>query len=141
MAIGMADDIATHSMSAFDSLVPQAVPATAAPDADYSFLKRSVDRLLATLLLIPGLPLIGILMLLVKLTSKGPGLYSQVRVGHLGKEFTLYKIRSMRNDAESALGPTWAGVSTDFRVTRLGYWLRRLHLDELPQLFNVLRGE
>jgi lipopolysaccharide/colanic/teichoic acid biosynthesis glycosyltransferase len=141
MAIGLADEVAARSMSALGSLAPQAVPATAARDADYFFLKRSLDRLLAALLLIPGLPLIGLLVLLVKLTSKGPGLYSQLRVGQLGKEFTLYKIRSMCNDAESALGPTWAGISTDARVTKVGYWLRRLHLDELPQLFNVLRGE
>lgn len=141
MATSLADEIATHSMSAIDSLAPPAVPATGARNADYSFLKRAMDRMLAILLLIPGLPLIGFLVLLVKLTSKGPGLYSQVRVGHLGKEFTLHKIRSMCNDAESASGPTWAGVGADSRVTRLGYWLRRLHLDELPQLFNVLRGE
>jgi lipopolysaccharide/colanic/teichoic acid biosynthesis glycosyltransferase len=83
----------------------------------------------------------GILVLAVRMTSKGPGLYSQLRVGHSGKVFTLYKIRSMRADAESTLGPTWAGLGADSRVTKLGSWLRRLHLDELPQLFNVLRGE
>jgi lipopolysaccharide/colanic/teichoic acid biosynthesis glycosyltransferase len=103
--------------------------------------KQLLDRTLAALLLVPGLPLIGLLVLLVRLTSRGPGVYSQRRVGKGGLLFTMYKLRSMRIDAEAATGPVWAGAGQDARVTRLGYWLRRLHLDELPQLFNVLRGE
>jgi lipopolysaccharide/colanic/teichoic acid biosynthesis glycosyltransferase len=77
----------------------------------------------------------------VRATSKGPGIYQQTRVGKGGRIFTMYKVRSMRCDAEGKTGPTWAGVVRDPRVTPLGYWLRLLHLDELPQLFNVLRGE
>ena len=103
--------------------------------------KTWMDALIATLLLIPGLPMIGILVAAVRLTSKGPGIYSQVRVGRGGRIFTMYKLRSMRIDAETGSGPVWASLGTDSRVTALGYWLRRLHLDELPQLFNVLRGE
>jgi lipopolysaccharide/colanic/teichoic acid biosynthesis glycosyltransferase len=103
--------------------------------------KTGMDAIIASLLLIPGLPLIGILVLAVRLTSKGPGVYSQVRVGRGGRIFTMYKLRSMRIDAETGSGPVWASLGTDSRVTPLGYWLRRLHLDELPQLFNVLRGE
>jgi lipopolysaccharide/colanic/teichoic acid biosynthesis glycosyltransferase len=103
--------------------------------------KALFDRALALALLIPGLPLIGLLVLLVRLTSRGPGIYSQRRVGRGGYVFVMYKLRSMRTDAESATGPVWAGAGSDSRVTPLGYWLRKLHLDELPQLFNVVRGE
>ena len=89
-------------------------------DAPFFWMKRIADRGLALLLLIPVLPLIGLLIIAVRLTSKGPGIYSQLRVGHCGRVFTLYKIRSMGSDAESSLGPTWAGVDGDSRVTRIG---------------------
>jgi lipopolysaccharide/colanic/teichoic acid biosynthesis glycosyltransferase len=98
------------------------------------------ERLLALLMLIPALPVMGFLILLVRLTSRGPGVYRQVRVGKLGREYTMYKLRSMRLDAEADGAPKWT-FGGDPRVTPLGYWLRKLHLDELPQLYNVLRGE
>src|SRR5262245_45504499 len=103
--------------------------------------KTLLDRGLAIVLLIPGLPLLGLLIALVRLTSRGPGIYAQARVGKGGCVFTMYKLRSMRIDAESGTGPVWSSAGSDSRVTPMGYWLRRLHLDELPQLFNVLRGE
>lgn len=115
-----------------------------APQAGTTFywtMKRLLDRCLAAVLLIPGLPLIGVLVLLIKATSRGPGIYSQQRVGLNGVVYTMYKLRSMRSDAEAGTGPVWSQPGFDPRVTPLGYWLRRLHLDELPQLFNVLRGE
>jgi Bacterial sugar transferase len=62
-------------------------------------------------------------------------------VGKNGHVFTMYKLRSMRIDAETGTGPVWSSPGHDPRVTRLGYWLRKLHLDELPQLINVVRGE
>ena len=93
------------------------------------------------MLLGPALPLIGLLVLIVRLNSRGPGIFRQVRVGKRGRTFTMYKLRSMRIDAEAKTGPAWSPTGGDPRVTRLGYWLRRLHLDELPQLFNVVRGE
>ena len=102
--------------------------------------KGLIDRTLAAGLLLPGLPLIGLLVALIRLTSKGPGVYQQVRVGLNGKPYTMFKLRSMRIDAEHGTGAVWAKQS-DSRITPLGYWLRKLHLDELPQLFNVLRGE
>jgi lipopolysaccharide/colanic/teichoic acid biosynthesis glycosyltransferase len=105
------------------------------------FWKVTLDKVLAALLLIPGLPLLGVLIVLVRLTSRGPGIYSQLRVGKGGRHFTMYKLRSMRIDAEAGTGPVWSCHGSDPRVTRIGYWLRKLHLDELPQLFNVLRGE
>lgn len=118
----------------FDRLAAIAPPRT-------MLWKIILDRGLAILLLVPGLPMIGLLIALVRLSSRGPGIYSQLRVGQGGRVFTMYKLRSMRIDAEVATGPVWSGACHDPRVTPLGYWLRKLHLDELPQLFNVLRGE
>lgn len=102
--------------------------------------KRPIGRMLAATLLILALPVIGLLVLLVRLTSRGPGLIRQVRSGKDGHPFVMYKIRSMVQDAEAKTGAKWAGTN-DPRVTRIGRILRKLHLDELPQLFNVLKGE
>ena len=73
-------------------------------------------------------------------TSPGPVIYRQERVGRDGREFTMYKFRSMRTDAEVATGATWAREN-DPRATRVGRVMRRLSLDELPQLWNVIRGQ
>ena len=86
------------------------------------------------------LPVALIVAILVKLTSRGPVLYSQVRTGKDGALFRLYKFRSMYQDAEAKSGAIWA-TKDDPRITPLGRWLRKLRLDELPQLWNVLRGE
>jgi lipopolysaccharide/colanic/teichoic acid biosynthesis glycosyltransferase len=101
--------------------------------------KNRRERLLAAVLLVPATPVMCICWLLVRLTSKGPGLFRQTRVGYLGEEFQVLKLRTMRIDAE-ANGPQWSN-SRDPRVTRLGRLYRKLHLDELPQLLNVVRGE
>lgn len=101
---------------------------------------RLASRLAAAVLLLPALPLIVLLVMLVHITSPGPGIYRQRRVGLQGKVFTLYKIRTMLKDAEARTGPVWTAPN-DPRITRLGRLLRPLHLDELPQLFNVLKGE
>lgn len=108
--------------------------------SNYFSWKSILDQLIALPLLVLVLPIIGVLIVLVRLTSKGPAIYSQVRVGKNGKSFTMYKIRSMRIDAESSTGAVWASRK-DPRVTILGSILRKLHLDELPQLFNVIRGD
>ncbi len=108
--------------------------------ASYFRWKGGIERALAVLLLIPGLPIIGLLALVVRLTSPGPAILKQVRVGKDGRGFTMFKIRTMRCDAEAATGTVWA-VARDPRVTGVGRVLRRFHLDEFPQLFNVLRGE
>lgn len=110
-------------------------------DSTTYVIKGWLDRLAAALMLVPAIPLIALLVVAIRLTSRGPGIYSQTRVGKGGRIFTMYKLRSMRVDAEAGTGAVWAGISADARVTRLGYWLRRLHLDELPQLFNVVKGE
>ena len=101
--------------------------------------KNRRERVLGAVLLVPAAPVICICWFLVRLTSKGPGLFRQTRVGYLGEEFQVLKLRTMRIDAE-ANGPQWSN-SRDPRVTRLGRLYRKLHLDELPQLFNVVRGE
>lgn len=113
---------------------------SAAPRAYFSW-HYWPQRLVALLLLAPGLPLIALLVVLVRLTSRGPGIYQQTRVGLKGRHFRLYKLRSMRIDAEAGTGPVWAQLGGDPRITRFGRFLRVTHLDELPQLFNVLKGE
>jgi len=103
-------------------------------------LKRMFDIVVALLLLIILSPLFLLIALFIKLTSKGTVLYTQERVSLDGKKFTMLKFRSMRADAESETGPVWAKLD-DHRTTPIGNFLRRTSLDELPQLFNVLKGE
>jgi lipopolysaccharide/colanic/teichoic acid biosynthesis glycosyltransferase len=106
----------------------------------YVSCKALADVVLTALLLVLAAPLILLLMALVKLTSRGPMLYTQVRLGRGGRPYTMYKIRTMPHNCERESGPCWA-IPEDPRATRLGRFLRRHHLDELPQLWNVLRGE
>jgi lipopolysaccharide/colanic/teichoic acid biosynthesis glycosyltransferase len=102
--------------------------------------KRLLDLALAGPLLALSLPLILLMIVLVKLTSRGPAIYAQVRSGRGGRPFRLYKVRSMVHDCEGRTGPRWS-TPGDPRVTPLGRFLRRSHLDELPQLWNVIRGD
>ncbi len=102
-------------------------------------LKRMVDLLGALTALTLASPMLLLVALGVKLTSKGPILYRQVRVGKNGALFGMYKFRSMRIDAE-ANGPVWSSGAGDPRLTPIGGFLRHSHVDELPQLWNVLRG-
>jgi sugar transferase (PEP-CTERM system associated) len=95
---------------------------------------------IALVTLVVASPVMLLVALLVRLTSSGPVLYRQTRVGRNGVPFTMYKFRSMRTDAEKLTGAVWA-ARDDPRVTPLGRVLRRLRLDELPQLFNILRGD
>ena len=106
----------------------------------YPTVKAATDRFLALVLLIPALPVILLSALLVKLTSRGPAFYTQTRLGYQGRPFTIYKLRTMIHKAESLTGPRWS-LPGDPRITRIGMVLRALHLDELPQLLNVLRGD
>jgi lipopolysaccharide/colanic/teichoic acid biosynthesis glycosyltransferase len=103
-------------------------------------VKAAADFVLAAAMLIPALPLMAACVALVRLTSRGPAIYTQARVGRGGTVFTLYKIRTMYHDCERLTGPTWCKPG-DARITPVGRVLRKLHLDELPQLFNVLKGE
>jgi lipopolysaccharide/colanic/teichoic acid biosynthesis glycosyltransferase len=108
--------------------------------ARYHQRKVVADRTIGLLLLIVSLPVTAVLLLLVRATTTGPGIYRQRRVGRNGAEFWLYKIRTMYADAEAVGGPQWA-TPNDCRITPVGRALRFLHLDELPQLLNVVRGE
>lgn len=108
--------------------------------AGYFAWKDYGGRCLAAVLFVAGLPIMAATMLLVRLTSRGPAIYRQLRVGRNGRTFMMYKIRTMRVDAEAATGPVWT-QSRDPRITPVGRWIRKLHLDEFPQLVNVLRGE
>lgn len=97
-------------------------------------------RLAGAVLLAIASPFILLMVIVVRLTSAGPGLFGQERSGRHGKEFRMYKIRTMYQDAESVSGPVWC-IPGDSRITPVGKILRLLHLDELPQLINVARGE
>jgi exopolysaccharide biosynthesis polyprenyl glycosylphosphotransferase len=102
-------------------------------------MKRVVDLTLSAALGIAVAPLLLVAAVLVKLDG-GPVLYRQRRIGAKGRAFTIYKLRTMRDRGPDPAGQTWCGVE-DPRVTSVGRLLRRLHIDELPQLYNVLRGE
>jgi sugar transferase (PEP-CTERM system associated) len=101
--------------------------------------RRLVSTLTAAVGLLLFLPLFPIVVLLVRLSSSGPIFFRQTRVGLGGRNFTVYKFRTMRTDAEAA-GAKWA-TKDDPRVTRLGMYMRKTRLDEVPQLWNVLRGD
>lgn len=103
-------------------------------------LKRTLDIVVATIAILILWPVMLITAVIVKLDSPGPAIYSQVRVGRFGKEFKVHKFRSMRQDAEAKTGPVLAGEN-DPRITKFGHFMRATRLDELPQLFNVLKGE
>ena len=106
----------------------------------YQILKRPIEITFAILVAIITLPIAAIVALLIKLTSpKGPIIFSQTRTGKNDKEFTIYKFRSMRIDAEKH-GPQWS-QDNDSRILPFGKLLRKSHLDEWPQLLNIIRGE
>ncbi len=102
--------------------------------------KRSASIVLGAVALALTFPLMLLIAVAVRLDSRGPALYSQPRVGKDGKLFTLFKFRSMRNGADTDSNHTPAAERDD-RITRVGYWLRRARLDELPQLYNIVRGD
>ena len=106
-----------------------------------SAAKRVLDILSAGIGLALALPIMAVVFVAIKLTSKGPAMYHQERVGLHGKVFTVHKFRSMRLDAEAGTGPVWASKDGDPRVTPIGNLLRRSRLDEVPQLWNVLKGD
>ena len=102
-------------------------------------LKRALDVLISLLLLIPAAPIMLITAIIVRLESPGPVIYKQDRVGLFEKEFTVYKFRSMRADAEKN-GAVWASAK-DTRVTKFGKFIRKVRIDELPQIWNILKGD
>lgn len=102
--------------------------------------KRAIDLVCACLAGLIILPLLPLIVLAIKLDSDGPVFYRQARVGKAGKIFTLIKFRNMIKNAESKTGPIWASED-DKRSTRVGKFLRRTRIDELPQIYNILKGE
>jgi sugar transferase (PEP-CTERM system associated) len=103
-------------------------------------VKRAFDIVVSLAMLVFSAPLLVVVAGLIKLDSPGPVLYRQERVGYRGQSFTILKFRSMRVDAESQTGPQWA-ARRDTRITRVGTVIRKLRIDELPQILNVLRGD
>ncbi len=108
------------------------------PEKD--MIKRLIDFITSFILIVITSPIMLIAALLIKFTSEGPILYKQIRVTKDQKEFEIYKFRSMRTDAEDLSGPVLAQAE-DPRITKVGHYLRSLRIDELPQLFNVLKGD
>jgi lipopolysaccharide/colanic/teichoic acid biosynthesis glycosyltransferase len=106
----------------------------------YRSIKPLLDFALALVVLLISAPVILLAVVLVRLNSRGPVIYTQKRVGLRGKVFTIYKIRTMYHDSERTCGPRWS-VPGDPRVTPVGRLLRWSHVDELPQLINILMGE
>jgi lipopolysaccharide/colanic/teichoic acid biosynthesis glycosyltransferase len=110
------------------------------PGSVYGVSKLALEWLAAGVLLVLASPLLMLLAALVKATSPGPVIYAQTRLGLYGRPYRIYKFRTMCRDAEAGTGAVWA-TQRDARITPVGRVLRDLHLDELPQLWNVLRGE
>jgi sugar transferase (PEP-CTERM system associated) len=104
------------------------------------FIKRCFDIVFAVIGLVLSLPIMLLVAICIRLDSKGPVLFRQERVGQFGRAFTLLKFRSMTTEAEADGKPRWATVN-DARITRVGQFLRNSRLDELPQFFNIVRGD
>ena len=102
--------------------------------------KRFWDIIFGLIGLIISIPFIFVFGIIIKLTSKGPIFFKQERVGYMGKTFDVIKLRSMRNDAEAKTGAVWA-KKNDPRVTAVGRFMRKTRIDELPQFWNVLKGD
>ncbi len=105
----------------------------------YEIIKRAMDIVLAVLGLFLAFPLLGVAAIAIKLDSPGPWMYTQVRMGRAGRIYEMFKLRTMFYNAEQGES-LWASRD-DPRVTRVGRFLRRFHIDELPQLWNVLKGD
>lgn len=110
------------------------------PSQYYLKVKRLMDVGISALVLLVALPIMGLIALLIKLDSPGPLIFKQERLGRYRKNFNCIKFRTMVNDAEKDTGPVWSS-GADPRITTVGRWLRKLRLDELPQLINVLKGD
>lgn len=106
----------------------------------YRLSKAFFDKILSLIFLIISFPLMIVTAITIKLTSKGPIIFSQERMGQNEQPYTLIKFRTMRNNAEELTGPRWA-TENDRRVTSVGKFLRKTRLDELPQLFNIVKGD
>jgi len=133
-------------MLAPTSLAPAAPPPVLAPPQarvghfGHERAKRLLDISVGLVMLVVAAPVVLLGWALVRLSSRGPGFYSQARIGRSGEPFVILKLRTMYHDCEARSGVKWA-TKNDPRVTLVGRVLRKLHIDELPQLLNVLRGD
>ena len=134
------NEIAAQTETLREQATAQTATEIAPKAAWYRPLKRALDAAFAATALTLGAPLLGLAALAVKLSSSGPVIFGQERVGLNGESFTIYKFRTMRVDAEAQSGPVLAKYK-DARCTPVGALLRATKIDELPQLFNVLRGD
>jgi lipopolysaccharide/colanic/teichoic acid biosynthesis glycosyltransferase len=132
------DDTPTSMTAALAETQVHAPLGSPSPESDR--FKRVCDLSLGVVMFAAAVPVIALLWAAVRLTSAGPGFYSQVRVGRNGRHYRIFKIRTMTHNCEAKTGAQWC-ARRDSRVTPLGRLLRKLHLDELPQLWNVLRGD
>lgn len=105
----------------------------------FDVYQRVLDIVVSLVGLVVGIPLMIIFGILIKIEDKGPVTYKQERLGKYGKEFYVYKLRSMRTDAEK-YGAQWADKD-DPRITKVGKFIRKTRIDEIPQLFNILKGD
>ncbi len=106
----------------------------------FEVAKEIVDVVLASIMLVVLSPLLLACAVIIKLSGRGPVIFTQVRAGKDGRPFKMYKLRSMRVDAEAATGAVWA-AEQDPRIMPACRWMRRSHVDELPQLINVIKGD
>jgi len=120
------------SENSFGSLVPA---------IGYFYLKGLIDFVFALMLLPFALPVMAVVAVLIRLDSKGPVLFRQRRVGHAGRSITVYKFRTMRDVVDDDERRSAMTRADDERITRLGQWLRRLRIDELPQIINILKWQ
>ena len=134
MAVSVQEDLEQLNMPIYhvETVVPKVSPL-------YMFVKRGMDIIVALCVMMLGLLPMAIIALLIKLDSRGPVVFRQERLGKNGKTFTILKFRSMRVDAEEN-GPQWAEKEDD-RCTKVGCFLRKTRLDELPQFWNILKGD
>lgn len=133
----------THTTPAVRPLTArsfQIIQSPAPAPGFYGAAKPYLDFVAALCIGIAVLPVLALAWAAVRITSAGPGVYTQVRSGFRGRDYTIFKLRSMTHNCESQSGIRWA-TKRDSRVTPIGQFLRVTHLDELPQLWNVLRGE
>jgi lipopolysaccharide/colanic/teichoic acid biosynthesis glycosyltransferase len=133
-------EVAAPAASAADGRNGFRLPFSRPVSLGESFVKRSLDVILASVGLLVSAPLWAIISLAIKLDDGGPVFYTQERVGKGGKRFRSWKFRSMVPDSDQRFGPLQAGEN-DHRVTRVGRLLRATAMDELPQLWNILRGD
>ena len=137
---GIVGNSKTDQESVARAAAPWAPSAEAPRPPFYAHVKTVLEWSIALILLVLASPLLVLLAALVKLTSPGPAIYAQSRLGRHGRLYRIFKLRTMVQHAETGTGPVWA-EKEDRRITRLGRVLRDTHLDELPQLWNVLCGQ